>query len=62
MLMRSTPQPLLLFDAVFICVGYEILHFSVSKHLKTYITSPCNVLSRQIIDCGKQPLHKNKPV
>jgi len=25
---------LLLFDAVFLCVDYEILLFSVSKHLK----------------------------
>jgi len=61
-LVKSTPQPLLLFDAVFLCVGYEMSPFSISKHLKTYIASPSNVLSRQTRDCGKQLPHKSKPV
>jgi len=57
-LMRSTSQPLLLFDAVFLCVDYEILLFSVSKHLKIYIASSSNVLSTKTRDCGKQVPHK----
>jgi len=58
MLMRSNSQPLLLFDAVLLCVDYEILLFSVSKHVKTYTASTSNVLSRKTRDCGKQLPHK----